>query len=164
MGNRTLRGALVALAMLGGAAASPADADPAKGTVTQAGRTATIRHAWLVVGPDAVEPKKTIRQVVLSADDLGAKLQACARMGCASGLVGDGMTIDFDAGPRLNYWVSLNGQRVQYSGTEPASSFAATANDGKRIAGRLAIDKTASGGPKLDVTFDAPLAKTFTAP
>jgi hypothetical protein len=144
--------------------APPAFADPAKGTVTQAGRSATMRYAWLVVGPDAVDPKKTIREVVLSANDIGAKLKACTRMGCASGLVDEGMTIDFDAGPRLNYWVSLSGQRVQYSGTEPPASFVATANDGKRIAGRLRIDKKSAGGPTLDVEFDAPLAKTFTAP
>ena len=27
------------------------------------------------------------------------------------------MTVDFDAGPRLNYWVVANGQKIQYSGT-----------------------------------------------
>ena len=160
----TTRGLAIGALALGCAVAPPALAEPAKGTVTQAGRSATIRYAWLVVGPDAVDPKRTIREVVLSADDIGAKLKACTRMGCASGLVGEGMTVDFDAGPRLNYWVSLNGQRVQYSGTEPPSSFAATANDGKRVAGRLRIDKKSAGGPTIDVEFDAPLAKTFTAP
>lgn len=141
----------------------PAFAEPATGTVAQGRKTATIRHAWLVSGPDAVDPKTTIRQVVLSATDLGAKIRACATMSCVSGLLGDGMTVDFDAGPRLNVWVSLDGQRVQYSGTEKPSALTAKANDAKRIAGRLAIDKSSSGGPTIDVEFDAPLAKTFTA-
>ena len=143
--------------------AVPASAEPAKGTVAQGGRSATIQHAWLVAGPDAIDPKTTIRQVVLSATDIGTKIRACARMGCVSGLVEEGMTVIFDAGPRLLFWVSLNGQRVQYSGTEAPSSFVATANDGKRIAGRLVIDKSTSGGSKVDVQFDTPLVKTFTA-
>lgn len=147
-------GAFVALA-------GPAFAEPAKGTVTQAGRSATIRHAWLVVGPDAVDPKTTVRRVVLSANDIGEKLRACATMSCADGSVTDGMTVDLDAGPRLDFWVSLDGQRVQYSGTEPKASLAATANDGKRVAGTLKIDKSKASGPVVDVSFDAPLAKTY---
>ena len=143
--------------------AGSVSAEPAKGTVAQGGRSATIRHAWLVAGPDAIDPKTTVRQVVLSATDIGARIGACARMGCVSGLVEEGMTVIFGAGPRLLFWVSLNGQRVQYSGTEAPSSFVATANEGKRIAGRLVIDKTTSGGSKIDVQFDAPLVKTFTA-
>lgn len=69
----------------------------------------------------------------------------------------------FDAGQRLLFRVTLNGQRVQYSGTEAPSSFVATANDGRRIAGRLVNDKTTSGGSKVDGGFDAPLVKTCTA-
>ena len=46
----------------------PAPAEPAKGTVALGTRSATIQHAWLVVGPDAVDPKKTIRRVVFSVD------------------------------------------------------------------------------------------------
>lgn len=153
--------ALVASAAAIVALAGPAFAEPAKGTVTQAGRSATIRHAWLVVGPDAVDPKTTIRRVVLSANDIGEKLRACATMSCADGNVTDGMTVDLDAGPRLNFWVSLDGQRVQYSGTEPKASLAATANDGKRVAGTLKIDKSKASGPVVDVSFDAPLAKTY---
>ena len=144
--------------------AAPAQAEPAKGTVVQGARNATIAHAWLVVGPDAVDPRKTIRRVVFSATDLGAKLKACARMGCSDGGVEEGMTIDLDAGPRINYWVALNGQRLQYSGTVPTNALAATANDAKRVAGRLSFDQSGSGGSKVDIQFDAPLAKAFDKP
>ena len=146
------------------ALAAPASAEPAKGTVTQGSRSAAIQHAWLVVGPDAVDPKMTIRRIVFSATDIGAKLKACAKMSCTTFGVEEGMTVDLDAGPRLHVWVALNGQRVQHSTTEVPSALAATANDAKRVAGRLRMDKTASGGPKVDVEFDAPLAKAFTAP
>jgi hypothetical protein len=140
----------------------PASAEPAKGTVTQGSRTTAIQHAWLVVGPDAMDPKTVVRQLVLSSADIGAKIKACAKMSCVSGLVEDGMTVDI-GGPRLNFWVALNGQRVQYSGTEARSALAATVDDGKRLAGTLRIDKTTSGGSKVEVQFDASLAKSFTA-
>jgi hypothetical protein len=149
--------------ILAAALAVPAFAEPAKGTVSQGSRSATIQHAWLVVGPDMIDPKMTLRQLVLSSTDIGAKIKACAKMSCVSGHVEDGMTVDV-GGPRLNFWVSLNGQRVQYSGTEEPSALVASVNDGKRIAGTLKIDKSKSGGSKVDVSFDAPLAKTFTAP
>jgi len=143
--------------------APPVSAEPANGVVTQSGRTATIRHAWLVVGPDAIDPKTTIRRIVFSATDIGAKIRACARMSCVDGSVEEGMTVDLDAGPRVAFWVALNGQRVQHSGTEKPAALAATASDGKRVAGRLAFDHSSSRGPKVDVQFDAPLAKTFAA-
>jgi len=142
----------------------PAHAEPAKGTVAVGTRTAAIQHAWLVVGPDAVDPKKTIRRVVFSATDIGAKIKACAKMGCTDGSVDEGMTIDLDNGPRINYWVALNGQRVQHSGTLEPKALAATANDAKRVAGKLAFDQSGSGGAKVDVQFDAPLAKAFDKP
>jgi hypothetical protein len=145
-------------------APAAARAEPAKGTVTQGSRSAAIKHAWLVAGPDAVDRTMVIRRLVLSATDIGAKLAACTKMSCTDSSVEDGMTVDLDAGPRLNYWVALNGQKVQYSGTEPPASLEATANDKKRLAGRLRIDRTGSGGPKVDVEFDAPMLKTFTVP
>jgi len=144
--------------------APPAFAEPAKGTVQVGTRTAALQHAWLVVGPDAVDPKKTIRRVVFSATDIGAKLKACAKMSCTDGSVEEGMTIDLDSGPRINYWVALNGQRVQHSGTLEPKVLGATANDAKRVAGKLAFDQSGSGGAKVDVQFDAPLAKAFTSP
>jgi hypothetical protein len=156
------RTTLIVAAAAAASLALPASAEPAKGTVKQGSRTTTIQHAWLVVGPDAIDPKVMIRQLVLSSTDIGAKIKACTKMSCVSGLVEDGMTVDI-GGPRLNFWVALNGQRVQYSGTEPPSALAASVNDGKRLAGTLRIDKTASGGSKVDVQFDAPLAKSFTA-
>jgi hypothetical protein len=156
----TLRGTLAALAI---ALAVPAHAEPAKGTLALGTRTASLAHAWLVVGPDAVDPKRTIRRVVFSATDIGAKLKACATMSCTDGSVGDGMTVDLDGGPRINYWVALNGQRVQHSGTVDPKALSSPGDD-KRVAGRLAFDQSGSGGAKVDVAFDAPLAKRFDRP
>jgi len=158
---KTLRLAIGATAL---ALALPIHAEPARGAVTIGTRSANLQHAWLVVGPDAVDPKKTIRRVVFSASDIGAKLKACATMSCTDGSVGDGMTIDLDGGPRINYWVALNGQRVQHSGTVDPKALAASPVDDRRVAGRLAFDQSGAGGAKVDVAFDAPLAKRFDRP
>ena len=39
-----------------------------------------------------------------------------------------------------------------------------TANDAKRIAGKLTFDDAGAGGPKVDVEFDAALTKELSAP
>ena len=129
----------------------------AKGTVVYKGNTAAIKHVWLVKGPDAVDPKLTIRRLVFSAADIGAKLKACKKMNCLSADLDDGVTVDLDAGPRLNYWVALKGQMVQYSGTAKLETLKATADTAAKVAGKLAIDDSAAGGGKIDIEFDVPL-------
>jgi hypothetical protein len=120
------------------------------------------KFAYLVGGPDAVDPGKKIRHLILSATDMSAKLAACQTMSCTDADLGSGMTVDLDAGPRLNYWVVLNGQKVQYSGTEPPASLKLTADSATRLAGTLAFDSAAAGGPQVAVEFDAPLVKEMT--
>jgi hypothetical protein len=138
-----------------------ASGDPAKGTVVYQGKTAELTHVYLVKGPDAVDTATTIRELVFSSTDLGPKLQACKSMRCVSGEVTEGMTVDLDAGPRLNYWVVLNGQRVQYSGTAKPAMLQTTADEATRLAGTLRIDDTDAGGPKVEVQFDTKLLKEF---
>ena len=141
--------------------ASPAfAADMASGTLNYKGGSADLKYAWLVSGPSDMDPAKTVRRLILSATDIGAKMQACATFSCADGSVMEGMTVDFGDGPRLNYWITMNGQKVQYSGTARPDTFSG-ASDAKRIAGTLAIDDTSAGGPKIDAKFDATLSKEF---
>jgi hypothetical protein len=72
------------------------------------------------------------------------------------------MTVDFDAGSRLNYWFVANDQMIQHSDTTPVSSAKLTTDTPTRIAGTLAIDDQPSGGPVVNVQFDASLVKTLT--
>jgi hypothetical protein len=139
-------------------AAPLAVAGEAKGTVVYKGRTLDVKHAYLVQTPDAMSGKP-LRRLILSPKDIGGKIESCAKMSCVDGDLDDGIELDFVDGPRLNYWLVMNGQKVQYSGTEPKESLSATANDAKKVAGTLRFDKTGSGGPKVDVTFDAPFGK-----
>jgi hypothetical protein len=149
---------------LGVAVVSAAQAaDSASGTINYKGQAVAIKYAWLVSGPSDMEPGKTVRRVVMSTTDIGAKLQACKTFSCTDGSVTEGMTADFTGGPRINYWVVLNGQKIQYSGTARPETFAAGANDAKHLAGKLAIDDTTASGPKIDAQFDVMMLKEFTA-
>jgi hypothetical protein len=143
------------------ATAAPVLAGSAKGTIVYKGTTATITHAYLVKGPDAMD-EKTIRRLVFTAGDLQPKLEACKAMSCTDGEVTEGMTLDLDGGPRVNYWVALKGQTVQYSGTAEPSTLATTTDEPGHMVGTFAVDATGAGGPKVNVQFDAPLLKEFT--
>jgi hypothetical protein len=140
---------------------SGAPGGAASGTIAYRGRSLSLAHAYLVRGPDAIDEKKTIRRLVLSTVDLGPKIAACGSMACVDANVTEGMEVDFDAGPRLNYWIALDGQRVQYSGTAVPESFISRTTDARRLAGRLSIDDSAAGGPVIGADFDAPLVRTF---
>ncbi len=160
--NKTLAISIAAAVML---LPRAADADPASGTInyqSKAGALAVnVANVYLVQGPDAGSGK-TIRQLIFTSADIGAKLQACASMMCATGNVAEGMTVDFDAGPRLNYWVVGNGQKIQYSGSaRPDESVKLTTDTAQRLAGTLTIDDSAMGGAKVSVKFDTTLAKQF---
>jgi hypothetical protein len=135
----------------------------AKGTLTYKGRTATPKYAYLVKGPDAVT-KQPIRRLILSATDLSAKIAGCKTMSCTDSDLTEGMSVNLEPGARFNYWVSLDDQRVQYSGTEPVAALSAKTDDAKRMAGTLRFDKTAAGGPKVDIEFDAALVKEVSTP
>jgi hypothetical protein len=141
-------------------------AGTAKGTLAFKAKTRSfdvaLRFAYLVKGPDAVDPKLTIRRVILSSTDVEKKLAACATMNCTADESIEGVSIDLDAGPRLNYWITLNDGLVQYSGTVAPSSLKTTADTATRLAGHWTLDSLAAGGGKADVEFDAPLLKTFT--
>jgi hypothetical protein len=122
----------------------------------------SLKHVYLVRGPDAVNTSQTIRRLILSAIDLTAKIEACKAMSCTDGDVTEGMTVDIVGGPRLNYWVAVSSQRVQYSGTELPAALTVRTDAAGHLAGKLSFDNTAAGGPRVDAEFDAPLLKEFT--
>ena len=146
------------------ALAAAAGAEPAKGTITFKSKSGPVvvevRHAYLVKGPDMVSGK-TIRRLVLSSTDVGAALKKCASMSCSDGGIGDGMTIDFDAGPRVNYWFVGKDQLVQHSGTADPASIKLTSDAPDKVAGQWDHDASAGGGPVIKVSFDAALLKTL---
>lgn len=159
---RSLRNVLPALAaVLLALAASPAAAGDAKGTIVYKDRKVDVKYAYLVAGPDVMTKQKT-RRVILATRDVSDKIAACAKMSCLDGGLTEGLMINFDEGPRISYWMVMNDQKIQYSGTEPKGSLALKADDAKKIAGSLKFDKSATGGPKVDVEFDSAMVKEVT--
>jgi hypothetical protein len=154
-----LRPAPLALGMvlLVTSAAALAAGGSASGTVAYKGQTLNIKHAYLFKGPDVVEKDKVIRRLILVPQDPGKKLDACKSMSCTQSAMGDGLSVDMDAGPRFGYWVGLKGGMVQFSGNAKPVALAATAEEPNRLAGKLTIDDSDIGGPKIQVQFDAPL-------
>ena len=137
-------------------------ADAAKGVASYKGKsravTVTFKHAYLVKGPE-VGSGKVIRRLVLSMADVSDALQSCQTMMCSDGGIGEGMTVDFDSGPRLNYWFVANDQLIQYSGTVAPTAAKLTTDTPTQIAGTLSFDATSAGGPNVQVEFDASLVK-----
>ena len=137
-------------------------ADAAKGTATYKTSsktvTVTFAHAYLMKGPDVVTGT-VIRRLLLSSADLSSALKSCQNMTCSDADVSEGLTVDFDAGPRLNYWFVADGQKIQFSGNAAPTVATLTTNSPTRLAGSLTIDATGAGGPKVQVEFDASLVK-----
>lgn len=152
--------ALVAVALL--LLGTAAWAGDARGTLVHKTTTVKLQHAFLVKGPSELDPKRTIRRLVLSSKDVGATLRGCQTMSCTADETMEGLTVDLDAGPRLNLWVALKGGLIQHSDTAPPAALKATADDARRLAGKLTFDAAGQGGPKIDVEFDAPLVKELT--
>lgn len=132
-----------------------------KGMLTYRTYSVALKYAWLVKGPLERDPGKTIRRLILSANDIGDQLQGCETISCAGGQVTEGMTVDFDAPPRLDYWVAVNGGKVQYSFGAMPEAFAARVDNAGRLAGKLTFDDFAAGGPKVEIDFDVTLFKEF---
>lgn len=155
-----VRAACAALCLIG--AATTAYAAEASGELTYAASrgpvTVKVRHAYLLSGP-GMDGQPT-RQLVLSEADLTSAIAGCDRLGCVSGQLEAGATVDFDAGPRLLIWFVANGQRIQHSDTAKPETMTLQENSAKRLAGRWSMSDGV--GPKGTVQFDAPLAKAFT--
>jgi len=139
---------------------------PAKGTLWyKSGArdfTVTLRFAYLVKGPDEIDPKVSIRRLILTSQDLEKSLRACQTLACTTDGLTEGVSIDIDPGPQMNYWMALGNGLVQHVDTEALTALTATTNTPTHLAGRIAFDSTGKGGPKIEAEFDAPLLKTVT--
>jgi len=135
----------------------------AKGTLKIKDKTLDLKYAYLVKGPDMFDTSKTVSTVILTPTDIGQKISECKTASCATGLT-EGMTVgkeDFGGTIRVVYWVVTNDGMMQYSGNDDVSALKLTTDTADKMAGKLTIDDSAADGPKIDVEFDAPLAKEF---
>lgn len=137
-------------------------ADKVRGTLVHKNRTVTLRYAYLIKGPDAIGTKTIIRRLILSEEDIGARIQSCKTMSCVDGEVINGLIVDLISGPRLAYWMAINDGRVQHSGTLRPTVLKAHVDEAKRLAGKLSFDDTSAAGPRVEADFDALIFKEFT--
>jgi hypothetical protein len=137
-------------------------ADKDSGTVKFKTWSSSVAHAFMVRGPDEMQPDKTVLRLYLSSVDIGARIKACKTLSCADAALEDGAMVDYGDSRHLAYAVRLNGGKVQYSGGTDGDAFALTTNTPDHLAGTLHIDDVASGGAVVDARFDLGLANTFT--
>ncbi|MGH7783456.1 MAG: hypothetical protein ACREO5_06425 [Candidatus Binatia bacterium] len=137
--------------------------DRASGTISFKAAKGAVKYGFLGRGPDEMDSSKTVLRLYLSSADIGAKIKAAKTLSDADNALEDGAMVDFGDSPHLAYAVRLNSDRVQYSGGTNADAFALTTNKPDHLAGKLHIDDSASGGAKIDATFDLTLVKTFTS-
>jgi hypothetical protein len=120
-----------------------------------------LKYAFMIKGPDAFDGKKTIRRLIFSSKDISDKIKACGVMNCVDEYI-EGVQVDLDAAQRILYWISLDRQMTQYSGTAQLSAITLTTDTKDHLSGTLHIDDTLAGGPKINVVFDTSLKKAFT--
>lgn len=119
-----------------------------------------LKYAHFITGPDTFDPKKKIRRLIFTANPLDEKIKSCKVLNCVDQYI-EGIQVDLDAAPRLLYWVSVNGQLVQYSGTSVNETLYLSTDSQEQLAGTLKFDHSAAGGPVVDVTFNAAMMKNF---
>jgi hypothetical protein len=135
----------------------------AKGTIKLKDQTINLKYAYLVKGPDSFDPSKTVSTIIVTPNDISQKISECQNLSCAGG-ISEGMTIgkeDFGSTTRVVYWVVTKDGMMQYSGNANVSALVLSTDKPDRMAGKLNVDDSAADGAKIDVEFDAPLAKEF---
>lgn len=138
--------------------------DQAQGTLSYQGKskktTVALTSVVFVSGPDPLDASQKFRRLIFSTADISAKIKSCAIMSCGYDDL-EGLQLDLVEGPRYHYWLALNGQMTQYSGTCRPEALKLTINSPDRLMGSFTLDGSSGVGPTIQVTFDAQLMKEF---
>lgn len=134
------------------------DANTASGTMIIGKHNVVIKYVYLV---SAAEGDTRGRRLIFSASDIGASIGKCTAISCATSDLNAGLELELDSDERMNLWAVANGQKVQHSDTAVRSTLKATVDQPDAVAGVLAIDRSDSGGPKINIEFKARLTKAF---
>lgn len=129
------------------------------GTVTYKDKTVTLEHAYLIVGDNH---GTRVRKVILSAVDIEDEIAGASSLRGASGEMREGISFELsETMPFVGYWMAIADQSMQVSSPLDMRLFATTVDTPQRVAGKVSFDETGSGGPKVEVSFDATLTKSF---
>lgn len=119
-----------------------------------------LQNVVFLSGPDPFEKDKMIRRLVFSEKDLSGGLTTCNDINCLDSIM-EGIQFDLNNTARINYWLSLDNQKIQYSGTAPREVLVLLTDKPDRLTGTLRLDNTGAGGPVVEITFDATRSKLF---
>jgi hypothetical protein len=140
-------------------AASVPTSGQAIGTVKYKDKTVTLEHAYLVVGDNH---GTSVRKVILSAVDIEDEITSASSLMSAGAKLREGISFELDETmPFVGYWMAIADQSMQVSAPLDAKLFVTTVNTPQRVAGKVSFDQTGSGGPKVEVSFDATVTKSF---
>ena len=134
------------------------DANTAGGTMILGKHNVAIKYVYLV---SAAQGDEQGRRLIFSASDIAASIAKCTTISCTNDDLNEGLELELDSGERMNLWAVANGQKAQYSYAVAHSTLTATADKPDFVAGVLAIDRSDSGGPKINIEFKARLTKAF---
>lgn len=164
-----------ALASLFALAAPIANAaDNASGSIECEGHKITVKHGWLVRGPnvtwqlehnlgDLYDPKgKTMLRLYFSDADVSADIKACKNLSCTKDAIKDGFMVDV-ADPRdlpeLPYRIWIVDGDTKYNNLLKPSILTLSTNQPDHLAGKLHI-VDALETVKVDVDFDLTVINT----
>ncbi len=156
--RRALAGILLALVT----AIAPG-ATPVSGSLRVGGKPLTLRHAWIVRGPDRLENSAIRTYVVMTTEDVSADISKCPNLDCALfDSVKSGLVLGlFPAG----YWLravhpEIRGEK-QFSGPSQSSyGWKPRVQEHGRAAGRLLCEFEPI---VCDLEVDAALLREFPA-
>lgn len=156
--SRAFVGAVLALVT-----AVASEATPVQGPLRVGGKPLTLRHAWIVRGPDSFDKSKLRTYVVMTTEDVSADISKCPNLNCAifdsvkSGLV-------LGLSPE-GYWLravhpEIRGEK-QFSGPSQSSyGWKPRLEEPNRAAGKL---QCGFEPIVCDLEIDASLLKEFPA-
>jgi hypothetical protein len=144
------------------AAIASAAAPSFEGKFVLKGKSYDLKYAWMVRGTSKLSPGEVKTYVIVSADDVSAKIKQCADVTCAVwDAVSNGIVLEPD---KAGWWILVHdpgGKTSQHSGPNMrGSGWTETASTKDRLAGRL-LWKPDNGDPIFDFKVDALLLKSW---
>ena len=111
-----------------------------------------ITNAYLVSGPDSLEPTKMTRRLIFSAADVGPAITACADANCALYSSKERVWVALDDATTMSWHAQINDK--QASGMTSRSGLVLATDEPNHLAGTLKLDMM---GVKANIEFDAHL-------
>ena len=160
--SRNIPAALVGWTILCATALPAAAADRASGTLSLSAAGGKVlplevRHGYFFEEPDPFGGEGRVRVLVLTDEDVRAKVEACDNARCAEFAAKNGLSVKLwsDGSPPA-YWAHV--EPMQYSAPLTGSSLDLEVDTPERVSGTIELD---SDSVRATVSFDLSRLATF---